>query len=70
MSEFENLKDKAEDYAQQHPEQVRKGEQTVEDRLGMDQGGNQQDAGEQQHGGQQGSGQQDDTGGGPDSQGQ
>lgn len=69
MREFENLKDKAEDYAQQHPEQVQKGEQAVEDRLGMDQGGDKQDAGEQDNAGQQGSGQQDDTGGGPDSPG-
>ena len=27
MSEFGNLKDKAEQYAQQHPEQVKKGEE-------------------------------------------
>ena len=37
MSEFDNLKDKAEDYAQQHPEQVKKGEEAVEGKLGIDQ---------------------------------
>ena len=39
MSEFDNLKDKAEQYAQQHPEQVEKGEDAVERKLGIgDQG--------------------------------
>ena len=37
MSEFDNLKDKAEQYAQQHPEQVKKGEEAVEDKLGIGQ---------------------------------
>ena len=35
MSEFDNLKDKAEDYAQQHPDQVQKGEDAVERKLGI-----------------------------------
>ena len=65
MSEFDNLKDKAEDYAQQHPEQVKKGEEAVEDKLGIDQQDqagqgqdNQGDPQDQQGGGQQGGGQQ------------
>ena len=37
MSEFGNLKDKAEQYAQQHPEQVKKGEEAVENQLGIGQ---------------------------------
>lgn len=61
MSEFDNLKDKAEDYAQQHPEQVKKGEEAVEDKLGIDQQDqagqgqdNQGDPQDQQGGDQQG----------------
>jgi hypothetical protein len=37
MSEFDNLKDKAEEYAQQHPEQVRKAEEAAERKLGLGQ---------------------------------
>jgi hypothetical protein len=64
VSEFDNLKDKAEDYAQQHPEQVQKGEDAVERKLGLgeqDQAGpgqdNQgQDGPQDQQGGDQQSG--------------
>jgi BMFP domain-containing protein YqiC len=43
MSEFDRLTDEAEQYAQQHPQQVQEGEQDVEKRFGM--GGGQQDQG-------------------------
>jgi hypothetical protein len=36
VSEFDNLKDKAEQYTQQHPDQVEKGEDAVERKLGID----------------------------------
>jgi hypothetical protein len=39
MSEFDNLKDDAQKLAQDHPEQVEKGEQAVEDKLGLRQHG-------------------------------
>lgn len=60
MSEFDNLKDDAQKLAQDHPEQVKKGEQAVEDKLGF----GQHDDGPQQSGGNQSgddqsSGQQD-----------
>jgi hypothetical protein len=42
MSEFDKLKDDAEQYAQQHPEQVKKGERAVEDKLGIGQQGESQ----------------------------
>ena len=35
MSEFDKLKDDAEKYTQDHPEQVQKGEQAVEKKLGL-----------------------------------
>ncbi len=35
MSEFDNLKNKAEQYTQQHPDQVEKGEDAVERKLGI-----------------------------------
>jgi hypothetical protein len=39
MSEFDNLKNDAEKYAQEHPDQVEKGEQAAEQKLGLpDQG--------------------------------
>ncbi|MEP7022388.1 MAG: hypothetical protein ABJB47_00950 [Actinomycetota bacterium] len=41
MSEFDKLKDDAEQYAQQHPDQVKEGEQAVGKRLGL---GGQDDA--------------------------
>jgi hypothetical protein len=46
VSEFDNLKDKAEGYAQEHPEQVEKGEDALERKLGIgdqDQAGPAQD---------------------------
>jgi hypothetical protein len=49
MSEFDKLEHEGEDYAKQHPEQVKEGEGAVEKKLGLD----------QQGGGQQGGGQQD-----------
>ena len=44
MSEFDKLKDEAEQYGQQHPQQVQEGEQDVEKRFGI---GGQQDQGGQ-----------------------
>jgi hypothetical protein len=35
MSEFDKLKDDAEKYAQEHPEQIQKGEQAAEKKLGL-----------------------------------
>jgi hypothetical protein len=69
MSEFDKLKDDAEQYAKDHPEQVQKGEQeaehAAENKLGI--GG--QDQGNQQD--QQGQGQQGQSGdGGQQNQGQ
>lgn len=54
MSEFDKLKNEAEQEAQQHPQQVKEGEQTVEKDLGFQPQGQ-----DQQSQGQQG---QDDTG--------
>jgi hypothetical protein len=78
VSEFDKLKNDAEQYGKDHPEQVQKAEQAAEDKLGLPgQGGNQpgQDAqGEaQQNQGQQNQGQQNQGGadqGGQDSSGQ
>ena len=57
MSEFDNVKDKAEQYAQQHPDQVEKGEDAIEQKLGIrdqDQAGQGQDnQGQDQQGGDQ-----------------
>ena len=62
MSEFDNLKNEAEQYTQQHPDQIKEGEDAVEKKFGMGQG---------QKGGQQGQGQQDQYGQGQqDQQGQ
>lgn len=53
MSEFDNLKNDAEKYAKDHPDQVEKGEQAVEHKLGLpDQG----QSGSDQPGSDQGSG--------------
>lgn len=52
MSEFDKLKDEAEQYAQQHPDQVKKGEQAVEDKLGIGQQETGQDQPAQQPGGE------------------
>jgi hypothetical protein len=57
VSEFDNVKDKAEQYAQQHPDQVEKGEDAIEQKLGLgdqDQAGQDQDnQGKDQQGGDQ-----------------
>ena len=57
MSEFDNVKDKAEQYAQQHPDQVEKGEDAIEQKLGIgdqNQAGQGQDnQGQDQQGGDQ-----------------
>ena len=62
MSEFDNLKDKAEGYAQEHPEQVEKGEDAVKNKLGIDEqdqaGQGQQNQGQGDPQDQQGSDQQ------------
>ena len=50
MSEFDKLKDDAEQYGQQHPQQVQEGEQDVEKKFGLG-GGQQQDQGGQSQGG-------------------
>ncbi len=61
MSEFDKLKDDAEQYAQKHPEQVEKGEEAVEKKLGLpgqDQQGQDQQGQDQQGQDQQGQNQQ------------
>ena len=56
MSEFDNLKNEAEQMAQQHPEQIKEGEDAVENKFGMGQqdqsgqGGPQDQYGDQQSG--------------------
>ena len=63
MSEFDKLKDDAEQYAKDHPQQVHEAEQdaehAVESRTGFGEGQNQggQDQGSQNQGGQDQSGQ-------------
>jgi hypothetical protein len=48
MSEFGQLKDEGEEYAQDHPQQVREGEEAVEKKIGIGQpGGAQPDGGQQ-----------------------
>ena len=54
MSEFGDFKDKAEQYAQQHPEQVEKAEDAVEKKFGI---GQQDQEGQGQGQAQGGSGQ-------------
>jgi hypothetical protein len=39
VPDFDKLKDEAQQYAQDHPEQVEKGEQEVKDKLGFGQQG-------------------------------
>jgi hypothetical protein len=39
VSEFDNLKNEAEQYAQQHPDQIREGEQAAEKKFGLGQQG-------------------------------
>ena len=57
MSEFDNLKEKGEQYTQQHPDQVEKGEDAIEQKLGIggqDKAGQGQDnQGQDQQGGDQ-----------------
>ncbi len=71
MSEFDKLKDDAEKYGQDHPEQVQKGEQAAEKELGLpgqeNSGSGQQDQSGQDQSGQDPSGQgsQDGQGAGP-----
>lgn len=66
MSEFDKLKDDAEKYTQDHPDQVQKGEDAVEKKLGLpgqeDSGSGQQDQPGQDQPGQGG---QYDQGAGP-----
>lgn len=52
MSEFDKLKNEAEQYAQQHPDQVKKGEQAAEEKLGIGQQEPRQDQPAQQPGGE------------------
>jgi hypothetical protein len=59
VSEFDNMKDKAGQYAEQHPDQVEKGEDAVERKLGI---GEQDQAGQGQD--NQGQGGPQDQGGG------
>jgi hypothetical protein len=60
MSEFDNLKDDAEKYAQDHPDQVQKGEEAAEKKLGLpgqeNSGSGQQDQSGQDQSGQEGQG--------------
>ena len=66
MSEFDKLKDDAEKYAQDHPEQVQKGEEAAEKKLGLpgqeNSGSGQQDQSSQDQSSQGG---QYDQGAGP-----
>jgi hypothetical protein len=68
VSEFDNLKDDAEQYAQQHPQQIREGEDAAEKKFGI----GQQDQGNQGQGqqdqGNYGQGQQDQYGQGQQDQ--
>jgi hypothetical protein len=74
MSEFDKLKDDAEQYAKDHPEQVQNAEQDAEKKLGLpEQGGSDQPAQGNQPGQDaqgQGQGQPGQDGGGQDSAGQ
>jgi hypothetical protein len=69
MSEFDKLKDDAEKYAQDHPEQVQKGEQAVEEKFGLpgqdNSGSGQQDQSGQDQSGESGQRGQYDQGTGP-----
>jgi hypothetical protein len=77
VSEFDNLKNEAEQMAQQHPDQLKEGEDAVEKKFGMGQqdqsgqGGPQDQCGQgQQDQGNYGQGQQDQYGQGQQDQGQ
>ncbi len=56
MSEFDKLKDDTEKYAQEHPEQIQKGEQAAEKKLGLP-GQDNSGSGQQDQSGQDQSGQ-------------
>ena len=58
MSEFDKLKNEAEQEAQQHPQQVKEAEQTVEKDLGFQQQGQAQQGQDQQSQDNTGSGEQ------------
>ena len=62
MSEFDKLKDDAEKYAQDHPDQVQKGEEAAEQKLGLpgqeNSGSGQQDQSGQDQSSQDQSGQE------------
>ena len=65
VSEFDNLKNEAEQMAQQHPDQLKEGEDAVEKKFGMgqqDQGNYGQGQQDQYGQGQQDQGQQDQYG--------
>jgi hypothetical protein len=71
MSEFDKLKDDAEQYAKDHPEQVQNAEQDAEKKLGLpEQGGSGKAQGNQPGQDAQGQAQPDQDGGGQDSAGQ
>jgi hypothetical protein len=55
MSEFDKLKDDAEKYAQDHPDQVQKGEEAAEKKLGLP-GQENSGSGQQDQSGQEGQG--------------
>jgi hypothetical protein len=61
MSELGKLEHEGEDYAQQHPEQVKEGESAVEKKLGLDQQNNGQQNNGQQDGNRQDNAQPDDS---------
>jgi hypothetical protein len=63
LSEFEKLTGEAEKFAQQHPEQVEKGEQAAERKLGLPEQGQSGQAQNQDQGQNQGQGQGAGTGG-------
>ena len=73
MSEFDKLKDDAEKFAQDHPDQVQKGEDAVEKKLGLpgqeDSGSGQQDQPGQDQPGQDQSSQDQSSPGGQYDQG-
>ncbi len=68
VSEFDNLKNEAEQLAQQHPDQVKEGEDAVEKKFGMGQQDQQGQGGPQDQYGQ-GQGGQDQYGQGQQDQG-
>jgi hypothetical protein len=57
MSEFDQLKSDAENEAQEHPQQVKEGEQAVEKKLGLSQQDQSQEQGDAQQGQRNGGGQ-------------